>query len=175
MQQFQYLAIFLAISLFLVGDVFADNRNFIFRASASGSQEVSPPAPLNGVETETTGTIRLDFNRALSKMDFVLRVRNGVAITQAHLHCGRAGENGPVVAFLFGFVDGGVDVDGRLSSGILTNADITDIGADCIPTIGRPINNIASLLSAVLDGLVYMNVHSVANPPGEVRAQILDE
>ena len=174
MKQFQYIVTSLMISLFLTGSVFADNGKFEFRATADGAQEISPPAPLNGVVTDTTATIRLDFNRTLADVDFDLRVQNGVAITQVHLHCGLAGQNGPVVAFLFGPVVG-EDVDGKLASGTLTNADITNIGVDCVPSIGRPINNIASLLSAILDGLVYLNVHSVGDPAGVVRAQIFDD
>lgn len=175
MQQIHYVVTVLVISFFLANNVLADNGGtFRFRASLDGAQEVTLPGPINGVETDTTASIRLTFNRALSQAEFRLRVRNGVAITQAHLHCGRAGENGPVVVFLFG-PDGGVDVNGTLESGTLTNTGITEVGADCVPNIGRPINNIASLLSAILDGLVYANVHSVANPPGVVRGQILDD
>lgn len=48
------------------------------------------------------------FNKALSEAKSRLCVHEGVAITQAHLHCARAAENGPVVAFLFGPVVGGV-------------------------------------------------------------------
>ena len=34
------------------------------------------------------------------------------------------------------------------------------------------INNIASLYAAILVGKIYLNVHSEANPGGEVRGQI---
>ncbi len=137
-----------------------------FRADLSGAQEVP------GVITETTGKLRLNFDRGLTEADFRLRVNDGTGITQAHLHCARAGTNGPVVAFLFGFIAGGVEVDGLLSAGTLTNADF--LGADCTGTAGRPINNIASLAFAARDGLIYVNVHSVANPAGEVRGQLLE-
>ena len=135
-----------------------------FRADLSGAQEVP------GVITETTGKLRLNFDRGLTEANIRLRVNDGTGITQAHLHCARAGANGPVVVFLFGFVPGGVEVDGLLSSGTLTNADFTD----CTGTVDRPINNIASLAFAARDGLIYVNVHSVANPGGEVRGQLLE-
>ena len=140
-----------------------------FRATPTGAQEVTAPP---GVVTDTKGRFRINFNKGLSEADFRLIVRDGTEITQAHIHCGRAGTNGPVVAFLFGFVAGGVDVDGKLSAGTLTNDDLT--GADCVPYIGSPVNNIASLGFAARDGLTYVNVHSVANPAGEVRGQLLE-
>ncbi len=62
-----------------------------------------------------------------------------------------------------------------MAEGTLTNADITDVGADCVPAIGRPVNNIASLAFAARDGLIYANVHTVANPPGEIRGQLLED
>ena len=88
----------------------------------------------------------------------------------AHLHCHRAGQNGPIVAFLFGPV-GGVNVNGELAAGTLTNVDIAVV--DCVTPIGRPVNNIPSLAFAVRDGLIYANVHTVANSGGEVRGQLL--
>lgn len=91
----------------------------------------------------------------------------------AHFHCGRAGENGPVVVDLFGPVDAGVDVDGELAEGTVTIADFRVV--DCVSVIGRPVNNIASLAFAARDGLIYANVHSLANTGGEVRGQLLEE
>ncbi len=136
------------------------------RIGLSGAQEVP------GVITNTTGTLRLNNDPGLSEANFRLKVNDGIGVTQAHLHCARAGANGPAVVFLFGFVSG-VDVDGVLSTGTLTNLDFT--GADCTGTTGRPINNIASLALAARDGLIYVNVHTVANPAGEVRGQLLED
>jgi CHRD domain len=94
-------------------------------------------------------------------------------ITQAHLHCGTAGANGPVVAFLFGLVEEGVAVDGNLASGVLTADDIVegiDFGTDA--ACGLPITTVASLYNLILENKLYVNIHSVENPSGEVRAQV---
>lgn len=164
------LGVFIAVSDAAYGD------EFVFVANLSGAQEVvgEPPflAPQPGVETDTTGRFNVTFDRALTKAQFRLRVNQGVGITQAHLHCAPAGVNGPVLVFLFGLVpDPGVDVNGRLSEGELTNDDF-QAGVDCTATCGKTVNNIASLRAAILDGCIYANVHSVANPGGEVRGQV---
>ena len=143
-----------------------DDDGLEFKADLTGDQEVPP------VVTNTTGEIKVEFNDDLTEAEFELEVRDGVAITQAHLHCAPAGVNGPVMAFLFGFVPGGFDVDGDLVEFTLTDANIAAVGADCVPTIGMAINNIADLAQAMQDGNIYANVHSVANPPGEVRGQL---
>ena len=93
-------------------------------------------------------------------------------ITQVHLHCGAAGDNGPVVAFLFGPVEGGVTVDGNLASGVLTADDIVDADFASDPACGSNVNTIASLYNLILEGKLYANIHSVAFPNGEVRAQV---
>ena len=174
--------IFVSAVLAVTPNAFADS--FKFRAELSGDQEVPPP----GVATSATGSIRLNFDAGLTEVAFDLRVHNGAGITQAHLHCARAGRNGPVVAFLFGLVSPGIDVDGRLAKGVLTNDDIVpqDCGAgdedgdkdddkDKDVDGGKPVNNIASLLAAIRDGLIYVNVHSEAYPPGEIRGQIFSK
>jgi len=135
---------------------------FKFTAFASGDQEVPP------VVTSTTGKLSLEFEKDFSEVDFDLDVFDGVAITQAHLHCKVAGDNGPVVVFLLAFNAAGINVDGDLSAGTLMNSDIGANGANC-PT---PIVNIASLYWAIQKGEIYLNVHSVAHPGGEIRAQV---
>lgn len=145
----------------------ADNSGLRYRIFASGAQEVP------SVITETTARLDIQFDRGLSESTYRLVVKDGVAINQAHLHCAGAGINGPVVAFLFGLEPSGVDVDGILSQGTLTNLDI--LGNDCAALIGQPVNNIASLVAAIKNGLIYLNVHAVTNPPGLVRAQFLPQ
>ena len=136
-----------------------------FEATLSGAQEVPE------VVTDTTGEIEVEFNDALSQAEFKLNVFDGVAVRAAHFHCGRAGVNGPVVVGLF--AGGPVNVDGVLAQDGLTNADFRVV--DCRPVIGRPVNNIASLAFAMRDGLIYTNVHTEANPGGEVRGQLLED
>lgn len=144
-----------------------------FEADLTGAQEVVTPflAPQPGVSTNTVGKFRIAFDSGLTRAPFRLNVSNGVGITQAHLHCARAGVNGPIFVFLFGFVAGGVDVSGTLSEGELTNANFV-AGLDCNPTCGRTIDNIASLHAAIVDGCVYANVHSTAFPGGVARGQL---
>ena len=145
----------------------SDRKSFRLQIGLSGAQEVSE------VFTDTSGKFRIEFNKKLSGAKFVLRVNDGIGVTQAHIHCGSAGANGPVVAFLFGFDPGGVNVDGKLSRGTLTNTDIIP-NASCVTDHGVLVNNIASLALAARDGLLYVNVHTIAHPPGEVRGQIFD-
>ena len=160
----------LAVMLAMSAPAVAGNDDGLeFKADLVGAQEV--PA----VVTDTTGEIEVEFNETLTWAEFELEVSDGEAITQAHLHCAPAGQNGPVVVFLFGFVPGGFDVDGDLAEFTLTDANVAAVGADCMPSIGMDINNIADLAQAMEDGNIYVNVHSVANPGGEVRGQIQED
>jgi hypothetical protein len=76
------------------------------------------------------------------------------------------GVNGPVVAFLFGFVPTGETVNGTLAVGTLT-------GADLIP---RPLigfgGTMGELIARMRAGGAYVNVHTIEYPGGEIRGQI---
>ena len=134
-----------------------------FRATLTGDQEVPP------VDTVTRGSATFRATPGLDQLRYDLRVTNGVGVAQAHLHCAPAGVNGPVVAFLFGPANPGLDVSGKLASGTVENADIMATeGEPC----GATINNVASLYAAILEGRVYVNVHTTDNPAGEVRSQL---
>ena len=158
-------SLIIAVIFLLSGIASADDE---FRAKLSGDNEVPP------VKTNTSGKFQIEFNDDETKAEYELKVRDGHRITQAHIHCGPKGKNGPVVAFLAGFHDRGWDLDGTW----IDNATITDdniLPTDGTGTCPRVIETLEDLADAMRHGLTYVNVHSVANPPGEVRGQIKSE
>jgi len=145
-----------------------DKNEQEFKARLSGSEEV--PA----VVTDTSGKAEIVFNKDETKAEYELSVRKGVRVTQSHIHCAPKGVNGPIVVFLAGFHNRGWDVDGSW----IENATVTD--ANVIPpAAGGPcphvINNLRDLAEAIRQGNTYANVHTVANPGGEVRGQLRAE
>ncbi len=98
-----------------------------------------------------------------ASLDYRLIVANIDDVTQSHIHLGPPDANGPVVAFLFGLVPGGVTENGVLAQGTITAGDL--IG----PLAGESLE---SLVDAMREGQTYVNVHTLAFPPGEIRAQI---
>jgi len=66
----------------------------------------------------------------------------------------------------------GRDVNGVLAQGTRRKEHIEPAAA-CEELIGRPVRNIASLTAAPFEGLIYANVHTIDNPAGEVRAQLV--
>ena len=103
------------------------------------------------------------------QIHFKLITANVDGITMSHIHCGASGVNGPVVVFLFHPVPSGVDNNGVLAQGSFTAADFT-------PPAARPacatIDTIDELVDLMASGGAYVNVHTLAFPPGEIRGQI---
>ena len=162
----------LLFSLFVIASTAYGGDRLIFEADLSGAQEVvfnGGNFVPGGVDTDATGKIGAKFDKALTEVAVNLRIKDLTGVfTRAHFHCGRPGQNGPIA---FGLVDPGpLAFDGQRVRGTLTNTDFT--GVDCMPAIGRPVNNIAALAFAMKDGLIYVNVHSTAFPLGEIRGQI---
>jgi hypothetical protein len=166
----------LLFSLFVIASTAYGGDRLIFKADLSGAQEVVFDGGGNfvpgGVDTDATGKIDAKFDKALTEVAVNLRIKDLTGVfTRAHFHCGRPGQNGPIA---FGLVDPGpLAFDGQRVRGTLTNTDFT--GVDCMPAIGRPVNNIAALAFAMRDGLIYANVHSTDFPPGEIRGQMIGD
>lgn len=116
------------IALFVIaGTVSADPpaaKNFV--AHLSGDEE-NPP-----VDTTATGQTTFHLRNNGDELKCMLIVANIEDVTQAHIHLGPIGENGPVVAFLFGFVEGGVTTNGVLAQGTITADDLVG------PLAGEP-------------------------------------
>ena len=130
----------------------------LFKAILSGDQEVPP------VESDASGKAFFRLNNAQSEIEIQLHVNNAQGITQAHIHCAPAGENGAVVVFLAGLHAAGLDIDGKwIGKAFITDGSI--VNAACGATV-------AELADAMRNGDTYVNVHSLANPSGEIRGQI---
>jgi hypothetical protein len=74
-------------------------------------------------------------------------------MTQAHLHAGAVGVNGPAIAWAFNATYG--PISGTIKASF---------------TFNPSLNNISSLLNA---GLVYFSVKTVARPAGELRGRLV--
>ena len=141
----------LAAIVVAVAPVSAQGASRSVSASLSGDAEV--PALVSTGTGSFTGTL------SGGELSFTLTA-TVAGITQAHIHLGPADENGGVVAFLFGMVDPAVD---EISvSGTITEADL----------IGAAEGDFQAFAAALRDGNAYVNVHTEANPAGELRGQI---
>jgi hypothetical protein len=133
------------------------DRNELFFARLKGSEEVPP------VRTDAFGTAKFKVSKDERKMGYRLTVNDLSNFTEAHIHLGRRGVNGPVVVFLFGLIDPDISVNRGVVEGIITARDLVG------PLEGKPLSVLIDLMS---DGDTYVNVHTAQNPDGEIRGQI---
>jgi hypothetical protein len=138
-------------------------------------------APLSGENenpanaSKGRGTAVFGLSADESMIDFRIIVANIENVTMSHIHLAPKGQNGPIVAFLFGPVgSGGGRTDGVLATGRLSAASLVG------PLAGHPLSD---LIDAMRSGNAYVNVHTNdgVDPPntgpgdipgGEIRAQI---
>ncbi|MBI3124576.1 MAG: CHRD domain-containing protein [Ignavibacteriales bacterium] len=140
-------SIFTLITLLLFTQYTFSQNSIMFTAKIDGSQEV--PA----VTTTATGTGTFVLSANGTQLTYHITV-NGLsgAITGSHFHNAAAGTGGGVVkAFSF---------SGNTASGTWTSADAN-----------QPLTDL--LLSELLKGKLYVNIHTAANPGGEIRGQVL--
>lgn len=131
----------------------------LFKAVLTGDQEV--PA----VTTDTTGKAFLLLDKDETTIEIQLYVSSGTRITQSHIHCAAAGVNGPIVVFLAGLHAAGLDIDGKwVSNAVIRDSSI--VNTACGATV-------AELAASLRSGKAYVNVHSVANPGGVIRGQVV--
>ena len=128
----------------------------LFTASLGGDSERPDP-----VDTSTTGSARFAVAEDVSGIDFTIEVLNGIDITAAHIHEGGPQVAGEVVAGLFAGSE--AQVNGQLISGTITADDLAG------SLEGMGLLDLIDLLTA---GQAYVNVHSAANPAGEIRGQL---
>lgn len=107
--------------------------------------------------TPVTGT-GMEMGNAVMRLNYTFDTLwynaqlNGLsgAVTGAHFHLGGLNTSGGVVVGI-----PSMDINGNVISGMLTGSAITD-----------------SFLRHMLEGNIYLNVHTATNPNGEVRGQV---
>jgi hypothetical protein len=133
--------------------------NHDFAANLTGQEEV----PV--VDTQATGqAIFVPIQPTNETIDFHANATGIQAVTQAHIHSGVLGENGPIVVTLFKF-DPAQNPD---QNGFTINGNITAINLEG-PMQGKTIPD---LITAMKNGSTYVNVHTEQNPNGEIRGQL---
>lgn len=132
-----------------------------FHAHAKGSEEVP------SVDTRAQGQATFRLARDGNSVEFKLNVSNIEDVLMAHIHLAPAGSNGGVVVWLYPAGPPPQLIPGRhqgeLASGTFTADDLVG------PLAGASLGD---LIEAMRNGGAYVNVHTTANPGGEVRGQI---
>ncbi len=132
-----------------------------FRAHLSGDEEV--PA----VETNATGQAIFQLSKDGMELSYKIIVANIENVRMSHIHLGPAGSTGGVVVWLYPSGPPPVvlpgTTNGILAEGVITAGNLTGVLA------GQPLWD---LVEAMMNGGTYVNVHTDANPGGEIRGQI---
>jgi CHRD domain-containing protein len=122
-----------------------------FTASLSGSQEVPP--------NTSTAKGWAWFKPMGNTVWYKVNVTGIDKATMAHIHGAKVGENGDPIAML----QISETTKGALAQGNITSSDL-------MGSLAR--KSISDLVSKMQSGETYVNVHSEANPNGEIRGQV---
>jgi hypothetical protein len=132
-----------------------------FRAQLTGAQEVPP------VETLARGQSVFQLSRNGELLSFRVIVANLDNVTMGHIHLAPAGQNGPVVVWLYPdappplLIPG--TTNGVLATGVITAENLVGPLADA---------TMADLLEYLEAEGAYVNIHTEQYPAGEIRGQI---
>lgn len=151
MRRLVLLALSLSVALAVLPSPASAGVNF--KATLSGDEEVPP------VETQARGVAK--FKLRDQGLVFKVNVANIEDVVASHIHCGAVGVNGPIGVTLF--AGGPVSVNGTLAKGVIIAPDEDN---------GCGWTDLDSVVAALESGNTYVNVHTVANPGGEIRGQV---
>jgi hypothetical protein len=136
----------------------------------SGYQEVPT------LSNPATGTFDVNISKDGTSLAYTLSYE-GIAtnVLFSHIHIGRPAVNGGVMVFLCtnGAPPAGVPVPppcpqgGGTVTGELTAADVLAVAAQ-----GVAANDFAAVVAALRAEAAYVNLHSTANPGGQLRGQV---
>jgi hypothetical protein len=166
---------FIAAAILLTGGSALAASTENFGTHLHGDEEV-PVRPTTRAQGQATFQVSEDG----TAIHYKLNLANIENVTQAHIHLGAPGVNGPIVVFLYpnttgpALPPGGGRIQGRIVEGTITAANLINALA------GQPIR---ALVAEIEAGNAYVNVHTndgVAPPDtgpgdfpgGEIRGQL---
>jgi CHRD domain len=123
-----------------------------FGFNLTGSEEVPP------VQTNATGMADISpYTVAGDSITYSVNATNIKDVTAGHIHFGKQGENGPIVFTMFKYDPPRNEVS---ETGTITADKLEG------PMAGKRVFDVALAGS---NGSLYMNIHTVENPNGEIR------
>lgn len=128
-----------------------------WKATLNGANEV----PANN--STATGEFTATLDETNDSLSWVLNVPNITNATAAHLHQGAAGSNGPVVLSLFTPPLNQTSANSINTSSVSREFNLT----------GPLAGDWDAFVTALKAGNIYVNVHTTANPNGEIRGQVV--
>jgi Ca2+-binding RTX toxin-like protein len=152
-------------------DVIGDFGAVYLTASLTGSQEV-PPNTSSAAGT-LTGSVRrgggaLDFFTTTSGLDFGGRTSTTADdVVGGHFHRGGFNVNGAIVWGFIGSPNSDLDGETRV------NAAAGTVSGQWDANEGNGLSTLTTELAALLAGNIYINLHTVGIPGGEIRGQVL--
>ena len=123
-----------------------------FGFNLTGSEEVPP------VQTNATGMAEISaYTVAGDSITYSVNAMNIQGVTAGHIHLGKPGENGPIVFTMFEYDTPRNEVS---ETGTITADKLEG------PMAGKRVFDVALAGSY---GSLYINIHTVQNPNGEIR------
>lgn len=127
--------------------VFAQQQSQTFTAKLAGNNEVPP------INTQATGMAQFQLSPDGKELNYDLSATSLNGFMMAHIHQGKAGENGqPITAPL------------SMGKGKIASSDLQG------PLAGKQISDLVNIMK---NGGTYVNVHTQQNQNGEIRGQIM--
>jgi CHRD domain-containing protein len=162
-------ALLAATTLVVAGDGGRNNR---FNSNKmNGYQEV---AGTGAISTTGNGSFTAELDGDVIHYSLTFGELEGGAVTQAHIHFGRRGVNGGIIAWLCGTSTnpGPTGTPACPTPGGTVTGDIG--AAQVIGPAGQGIaaGQFAEAVAALRAGAVYANVHSTTYGGGEIRGQV---
>ena len=149
----------------LIGTASADDHEI----PESYSVELTGGAETHEVETNASGVATFEADFEACEIHYTIDVEWLCDATQAHIHYGSEGEDGPVVAQLYP-EDGSESkliegrFDGTLAEGTLTTDDFEGKFAD---------KGFEAIAQKLAEEGAYVNIHTESYPEGELRGQVV--
>jgi hypothetical protein len=129
-----------------------------YDAALSGKNEVPP--------TQSSATGKAEFTApANNTIKYRVNVTGISNATGAHIHMGKQGENGDVIADL---LNTPTSKDKDTAYGMIFRGNLSDSSLKG-PMQGKTIGDLATAMDS---GETYVNVHTTDNPNGEIRGQL---
>jgi hypothetical protein len=126
-------------------------------AALSGGSEVP------GVATGAGGNAAVTMNVGAGTIDYRVEVFNmPTGTTASHIHAGSPGVGGPVVI--------NFAITPNISNDYLIQGQAKQ--SDLAPKPAQGVNSMEDVAQMLATNQAYVNVHSMANPGGEIRGQL---